>query len=105
VPFPQEPPYEHVTFDCISAELVLSHVAAMLVMQGMKLSDLFPPDMRFMCGEHVLGLGPYVFLKGDLSTVQDPPLRLKNLVLAMNIKAPDGMKRDELLSVLLRGVL
>ena len=81
--------------------LVLNHAPAILVMQGLLLQDLFAPDTFFAFRGEVLARGPFVLLRGTLSTPQDPPLRLKDVVLAAVERAPAGMTREEVLATLL----
>lgn len=84
------------------------HAATILVVQGMVLQDFFPPDVYFQnlgsLDEEPLARGPFLLLKGELSMPWDPPLRLKDMVLAKVTKMPKDMAREELLALLLRTV-
>lgn len=95
-----------VEFALVEAEtFFFGHAAALLVVQGMLLQDFFPPDIYFASkAEGVLVRGPFLLLKGELSLPHDPPLRLKNMVLAHNISAPETLSREELLSALLDAI-
>lgn len=88
---------------------VLGHTAAVLVMQGMRLQDLFPADAYFeytsAAQRVVLACGPFVFLKGTLSESWDPPLRLQGAVLAALEHVPPDLTRDEVLTLLLKEVV
>jgi hypothetical protein len=90
-----------------SPAFIFSQSAALLVLQGMKLSDLFPADVRFVLShlEPYAGpRGPFVLLKGTLSTPGSPPLRIRDMVLAHIREVPKGMTRPEVLAALLRAV-
>jgi hypothetical protein len=86
---------------------IFDQVAGVLVMQGMTLQDLFPPDAHFVCvwekhPAQILVAGPFVLLKGEASAGWDPPLRLKDVVLAALESVPAGMTRDDVLAFLLK---
>jgi hypothetical protein len=87
-------------------EFFLNPAAAMLVAQGKLLQDFFPPDVYFRTdGEkRVLSRGPYFFLKGEYAKPNDPPPRLKGLLLARVLEAPCEMKMEELRAWLLQHV-
>lgn len=88
-------------------ELVFSQAAAILIMQGMLLQDFFPPDVLFQhvrC-PRIVHRGPFFFLKGALSKPQDPPMRLKNVVLASVTEAPPDMPMEKLRGLLLEQIL
>ncbi len=89
-----------------SSAFVFSQTAALLVAQGMKLSQLLPPDVRFdLSSVGVEGpTGPFLLLKGTLSTPDSPPMRLKDMVLARLTRVPVGMSEADVLSDLLRSV-
>jgi hypothetical protein len=89
-----------------SPAFYFEHAATILVVQGMVLQDFFPPDVRFVnvasLDETPIAEGPFLLLKGELSMPWDPPLRLKNMVLAKVTKMPEDMTREQLLAILLR---
>jgi hypothetical protein len=90
-----------------SPSFVFSQTAALLVAQGMKLSDLFPPDVSFVVPHKEGDLrvrGPFLLLKGTFSRPSSPPLRLQDMVLARVSLVPGGMPDDEVRAVLLRAV-
>lgn len=96
-----------VAFDVVYIkEFFFEHAATVLVVQGMVLQDFFPPDVYFKHAPYAdpIARGPFLLLKGELSQPWDPPLRLKNMVLARVNSVPEGMKREELLGHLLRAV-
>lgn len=80
------------------------HAATVLVVQGMVLQDFFPPDVHFEKSGFILARGPFLFLRGKLSSLMDPPLRLEGLVLARVHSFPESMSRDALLARLLRRI-
>jgi hypothetical protein len=95
-------------WDCLQiTELFLSQPAALLVAQGMQLRELFPDSGYFITrpGNIVFSNGPYIFLAGKLTPPNDPPLRLKGVVLAHVTNAPEGMPMEKLLGLLLTHVL
>jgi hypothetical protein len=84
---------------------VFSHAPAMLVIQGMLLSDFFSPsDVYFTDGTKTLLTGPFILVRGILSEVQDPPPRLKQLVLAKVLRAPEQLSQAELFSKVLESL-
>jgi hypothetical protein len=97
--------WEHIRIP----EFFLGHTAAMLVAQGMLLKDLFPPMSFFRIhakeGDLVPSHGPYILLKGQLTKPDNPPSRLRDVVLAHVFEAPEGMKMEELQGLLLQQVL
>jgi len=88
-------------------EFFFNPPAAMLIMQGKLLQDFFPPDVYFaMRGvPHTISRGPYFLLKGEYSKPQNPPPRLKNMVLGHVLEAPPDMKMEDLRARLLEYVL
>lgn len=87
--------------------LVFSQVAAVLVLQGMTLQELFPPDAYFQDRVQgaLLARGPFILLKGTLSEGWDPPLRMQNVVLAALEFVPPDVTKEEVLALLLKEVL
>ena len=83
--------------------LTFAHATSLLVLQGMALQDLFPPDVRFEmdAAGRTLAEGPFVLLAGVLSKPWDLPSRLEGVVLGKVVDMPEGMTRDELLSLML----
>jgi len=81
--------------------LELSHVSALLVIQGLPLKKLFEgvlfssPTFQFK--------GVYTLLRGGLSSPIAPPLRLEDIVLAEVVSAQDWSS-EEILSAMLREV-
>lgn len=109
------PQFEHtrsvrigeIEFSRIDAqEFFFDHAATVLVVQGMMLQDFFSSDVYFQSAldGHVFDHGPFIFLKGALSSFASPPLRLKNMVLARVTSMPKDMTRTELLGALLRAI-
>jgi hypothetical protein len=88
-------------------EFVFSQPAAILIAQGKPIQELFPPDVRFVyrADAHVVGYGPYFFLKGELSKPIDPPPRLKGVILARVAFAPHDMPMEVIRGKLLEQVL
>lgn len=88
-------------------ELFLSQAQALLVAQGMLLKELFPPNSYFMVRPDniIFSHGPYIFLKGAPAKVTDPPPRLKGIVLAHVISAPEGMPMEKLQGLILEQAL
>lgn len=88
-------------------ELLLGHAAALLIAQGMQLRELFPDSGYFITrpSNIVFSNGPYIFLKGSLTKPHDPPLRLKEVVLAHVTQVPEGTKMEALMGLLLQQVL
>ncbi len=81
---------------------IFGHAAAVLQMQGMPLQDFFAPDAEFVDTQgSVFSLGPYVFLKGELSQPWEPPLRIKNVVLAAVESVPEELTKEEVHAALL----
>jgi hypothetical protein len=81
--------------------------SAILVIQGLMLQDLFPPSGRFVYTKNAdepIGRGPFILLKGELATAGDPPLRLKNMVLASLLEFPANLAKEEFLGSLLRAI-
>jgi hypothetical protein len=73
----------------------------------MKLSDLFPPDVRFTLerpGDKPFICGPFILLKGELSKPASPPLCLKDMVLARIESVPPHMAQADVLAALLRSL-
>lgn len=104
-------PQGDLRFTRVNIDAFIFHqVSSVLVLQGMTLQDLFPPDARFACvrgniEQQVLARGPFIFLKGALSEGWDPPLRLKGVVLAALESVPAGVTREEVLDCLLKEVV
>ena len=91
--------YHHVTFPV----LVVQHVQAILLAQGMLLQDLFPPDAYFLSPHSsVLARGPFVLLAATYVPPVSPPPRLENVVLAAPEIVPEGLTRDDVLALLLK---
>lgn len=88
---------------CIK-EFFFLQAATILIVQGMVLSDFFPPDVYFARRglDEALSRGPYVFLQGKLTEPHQPPLRLRDLVLARVHDVPSGMSKEQVLGGLLR---
>jgi hypothetical protein len=88
-------------------EFFFHQPAALLIAQGKLLQDFFPPDVYFaMRGvAQPISRGPYFLLKGEYSKPQNPPPRLKNMVLAHVLEAPKDMKMEDLRARLLEYVL
>lgn len=87
-------------------KLLLHHVTALLVMQGMKLQDLFQVDtvLRQVAlpreGE-VFGRGLHLLLAGELSPTYRMPISIKNVTLAhLEFPLPD-ISREDLLRELM----
>lgn len=94
-----------IEFEVIRAQtFYFAHAAAILVVQGMFIQDFFPPDVYFERNRQLFAHGPFLLLKGTLSTAEDPPPRLKNMVLAHVLSTPEGISREPLLGLLLRAV-
>lgn len=90
-----------------SPSFFFCQTSAILVIQGLMLQDLFPPSGRFVYTKNAdepLGRGPFVLLKGELSTAADPPLRLKSMVLASVLEFPQSLTKEQLLGSLLQAV-
>lgn len=85
-------------------ELALTQTPALLVMQGLKLQELFPMDSWFRRFDLGLALktGLHVFLRGELTPIHQPPLRLKNVILGHLDFIPEELTREELLATLIR---
>jgi hypothetical protein len=96
--------------------LVFSQMTACIVMQGADLRSIF--SARSYCvlqhtheapnltieDERVLDYGPFYLLKGVPSQVYDPPLRLKNVVMARLGAHPEGLTDIELVTFLIMSV-
>jgi len=66
-------------------ELVFSHLTAMLVLQGGDLRHVFTGRSYIRFGD-LVEYGPFYLLKGSLSKVTDPPLRLKGGVVLARLR-------------------
>jgi hypothetical protein len=90
-------------------EFFIGHAQAILVAQGMPLKELFPFNSFLKVhakeGDLTFSHGPYIFLKGRLAKPNDPPPRLKDVLIAHVISAPDGMSMERLQALLLEQVL
>jgi hypothetical protein len=90
-----------------SPAFYLHQASAIMVAQGLLLQDLFSPASRFV---HTLGPedslcgGPFILLKGELSKLEDPTPRLKDLVLASIVEWPSDYTKEQLFSLLLEAV-
>jgi hypothetical protein len=67
-------------------ELVFSHLTAMLVLQGGDLRHVFSARSYIKFGKHLVDYGPFYLLKGALSKVTSPPLRLQGGVVLAKIE-------------------
>ncbi len=94
--FFEEPPWIVVLLE--ARTLVLSHPAAVLILQGMAPQQLF-------CECTIEDVDPArtFFLKGELSSPADPPTRFKEAVLGLVYKAPLATT-EEIFSFLLKHV-
>ena len=83
--------------------LELSHVSALLVLQGLPLKKFFESasfsDSNLPVGD------TYDFLAGALTPLTEPPLRLLGLCLARTPHTPTGLSNEERLGVLLRSLV
>ena len=98
-----------LTWDCIfMEELRLSKAAALLLVQGMPLSRLFPPDLTFCEGDTahpwLSFKAPIVLLKRDIGSCTEAPPRLRNVWLGIVIGS-EGFSEDEIRSVMLEAIL
>ncbi len=83
---------------------VFRRAAALLVVQGMMLQELFPADARLHSARethYVVARGPFLYLAGELSLPHDPPLRLKKPIFAALRGVPPALINQKLLSALL----
>lgn len=67
-------------------ELVFSHLTAMLVLQGGDLRHVFTDRSHIKFGEQLVEYGPFYLLKGSLSKVTSPPLRLEGGVVLAKLE-------------------
>ena len=86
--------------------LTFSHLATCLVLQGADLRNIFTErSFAVICdGEKdvvVWDHGPFYLLKGTLSSVGDPPLRLKDAVLACLVDYPKNLTPLEVTTYLI----
>ena len=89
--------------------LKLSPTAALLVLQGMQLSQLFPDDAKFVHthledpkqGLGEIERGPFILLAGKLTPFSDPMPRLLDVSLAAISGVPEGLTREEVAGALL----
>jgi hypothetical protein len=100
---------------CFGA-LTFSQTTACIVLQGADLRNIF--TARACCvlvhthttpslekvEEHILDYGPFYLLKGVPSPVHDPPLRLKNVVMARLGTQPEGLSDLEIVTFLIMAV-
>ncbi len=99
---------EGLHFNLVACDaLVFHHAPAVLVLQGMTMEQLLAPDTYFfdVVADKKLASGPWVLLKSRLSESWEPPLRLKNVVLAEIKRVPADMSREKMLSLLLDAIL
>ena len=81
----------------------VSHVAALLLQQGMPTSELFPPNGHFEAGVEVHP-GPFFFLAGRV-VLFDPPPRIEMITLGRLIIAPMGAPLEQIIGRLVETVL
>lgn len=95
-------------WDCLKIpELKLSKTAALLMVQGLSLGQLFPPDLVFCVGDgrHPLLAysAPILLLQRDIPSALEGP-KLRNVVLGV-IFQTTGYSEEELRSLMLAHVL
>ena len=99
------PEREPAAYLCLCADaFVFTPVSAILVMWGRPLSDFFAPDSYLRYPNGIWHSGPFFLLKGGLSKPEDPPTRLKRVVLVQAPPPPEGVSRQEYLGLLLKDV-
>jgi hypothetical protein len=95
-------------WDCLTIpELKLSKAAALLVVQGLSLGRLFPPDLVFCVGDgthpFLSYAAPVLLLKRDVPSAVEGP-KLRNVVLGVVFQSM-GYPEDELRSLMVAHVL
>jgi len=87
-------------------ELRLSSGAALLILQGMLIKDIFPPDATLVeAGDPlVIHTGPFFFLRGVFDPLRTP-VSLHDVVLASIIETVGEPAEQELLGALVGEVL
>jgi hypothetical protein len=90
--------WQRLDIDCLE----LSHVTALLVIQGLPLKKLFE-GVSFSSSTFQQN-GTFIFLRGELSSVRDPPPRLRDIVLVEVVTLPDDMVEEEALEAFLQDV-
>lgn len=89
------------------SELHLSKPAALLVLQGMRLNNLFPPDLVFTIDgvtQEYPSVSPYVLLRAEPPNPLQPPPKLRAVVLGVVIQS-EGFSEDEIRSAMLADAL
>lgn len=102
-------PLGRVLWRCFNfKELRLSASAALLILQGMPIKDIFPPDASLIEepdeGAMVIHTGPFIFLKGTFDSLHSP-VCIHDMVVAGILEAPKGVEEKVLLGALLEEVL
>ncbi len=82
----------------------LSRTAYMLVLQGMPFTQIFDHGCWFERGPEVV-FGPFFYLKGNNNGLRSARPRLRDVVLARVVQAPEGQVARDLQGLLLARVL
>lgn len=85
------------------ASVHLSHVAALLLSQGLAVSELFPTNGSFLSVDGYKG-GPFYYIAGE-PVVGDVPPRITKVVLARIVEAPEGVSMTDVLGRIVETVL
>lgn len=75
-----------------------SHLAGLLVLQGLALGALFPTDGSIQTLQEIIG-GQFIFLRSMPLSVSDAPFVLRNVVLG-KVKEPGARKASALFGAL-----
>lgn len=84
-------------------QIVLAPSSCLLVIQGIRTSDLLPPDMALLNVNKDAILGPFLLLRAGISSPFETPLRLVGVTLGVVVETT--LDSDGTLSELLRVVV
>lgn len=93
--------------------LVFSHLTTSLILQGIDLRTVLTQrSFTLLCdvseedpvAPQLLDYGPFYLLKGALTPVYRPPLRLEDVVIARLMERPEGLTDLELVTYLIMTV-